>query len=116
MADLGSACHINRYRLRQGCTAGAVQACAVPIYRPGGATKAGQVQTIPAHAQKLATTARQIPALFPAGSVNPAISRAKPEIWQKWAEFEFQRFEAIMKRNTALARLSRAVGAPLTKP
>ena len=52
------------------------------------AAKAGQVQTIPAHAQKLATTARQIPALFPAGSVNPATSRAKPEIWQKWAEFE----------------------------
>lgn len=35
---------------------------------------------------------------------------------KQWAEFEFQRFEAIMKRNTALARLSRAVGAPLTKP
>jgi outer membrane protein TolC len=33
----------------------------------------------------------------------------------KWAEFEFKRFEAIMKRNTALARLSRATGIPLTK-
>ncbi|PRQ07309.1 TolC family protein [Enhygromyxa salina] len=32
----------------------------------------------------------------------------------KWAEFEFQRFEAVMKRNVALARLSRAVGVPLT--
>lgn len=32
----------------------------------------------------------------------------------KWAEFEFQRFEAVMNRNTALARLSRAVGVPLT--
>jgi outer membrane protein TolC len=32
----------------------------------------------------------------------------------KWAEFEFARFEAIMGRNTALARLSRAVGVPLT--
>ncbi|HLT37660.1 MAG TPA: TolC family protein [Enhygromyxa sp.] len=35
---------------------------------------------------------------------------------KQWAEFEFQRFESIMKRNTALARLSRAVGAPLTAP
>ncbi len=35
---------------------------------------------------------------------------------KQWAEFEFQRFEAVMKRNTAVARLSRAVGAPLTAP
>jgi outer membrane protein TolC len=35
---------------------------------------------------------------------------------KQWAEFEFQRFESIMKRNTAIARLSRAVGGPLTKP
>jgi outer membrane protein TolC len=33
----------------------------------------------------------------------------------KWAEFEFRRFEAIMKRNTALAKLSRATGVPLTR-
>lgn len=52
------------------------------------AAKAGQLQAIPAEAQKLAMTAREIPALFPQGSVNPATSRAKPEIWQKWAEFE----------------------------
>ncbi|PRP91974.1 Outer membrane efflux protein [Enhygromyxa salina] len=32
----------------------------------------------------------------------------------QWAEFEFKRFEAIMNRNVALARLSRAVGVPLT--
>lgn len=35
---------------------------------------------------------------------------------KQWAEFEFQCFESVMKRNTALARLSRAVGAPLTAP
>lgn len=35
-------------------------------------------------------------------------------VLKQWAEFEFQRFDAVMKRNTALARLSRAVGAPLT--
>lgn len=33
----------------------------------------------------------------------------------KWAEFEFHRFEAIMKRNTALAKLSRATGMPLAR-
>jgi cytochrome c556 len=52
------------------------------------AAKAGQTAAIPAQAQKLVTTAREIPALFPQGSVNPATSRAKPEIWQKWADFE----------------------------
>lgn len=35
---------------------------------------------------------------------------------KQWAEFEFQRFEAVMKRNTAIAKLSRTVGAPLTAP
>ena len=34
----------------------------------------------------------------------------------KWAEFEFQHFEAIMEHNTAVAKLSRAVGVPLTEP
>jgi cytochrome c556 len=54
----------------------------------GDAAKAGQTQSIPAEAQKLVATAKQIPGLFPQGSLNPATSRAKPEIWQKWAEFE----------------------------
>lgn len=35
---------------------------------------------------------------------------------KKWAEFEFQFFEAVMNRNAALARLSRAVGVPLVAP
>jgi cytochrome c556 len=52
------------------------------------AAKAGQLQVIPAEAEKLRVTAKEIPALFPQGSVNPATSRAKPEIWQKWSEFE----------------------------
>lgn len=54
----------------------------------GAAVKAGQTQAVSAEAKKLAATARQIPPLFPQGSVNPATSRAKPEIWQKWADFE----------------------------
>jgi cytochrome c556 len=50
--------------------------------------KAGQVQAAAADAQILADTAKRIPSLFPAGSLDPQTSRAKPEIWQKWPEFE----------------------------
>jgi cytochrome c556 len=52
------------------------------------AAKAGQVQAIPAEAQKLVSNAQQLPTLFPQGSLDPSTSRAKPEIWQKWPEFE----------------------------
>ena len=45
-------------------------------------TKAGQIQAIAADASKLEDTAKRIPKLFPEGSVNPSISRAKPEILQ----------------------------------
>jgi cytochrome c556 len=50
--------------------------------------KAGQFAAIPAAAEKLVATSTQIPDLFPQGSLNPNTSRAKPEIWQKWPEFE----------------------------
>ena len=50
--------------------------------------KAGQIKEIAADADKLESTAKQIPKLFPEGSVNASTSRAKPEIWQKWSEFE----------------------------
>lgn len=50
--------------------------------------KAGQVQAIAPDAEKLEDTAKRIAKLFPEGSVNPNTSRAKPEIWQKWSEFE----------------------------
>ena len=50
--------------------------------------KAGQITAIAADAEKLAATAKQIPALFPEGSLDPAKSAAKPEIWQKRAEFD----------------------------
>ncbi len=33
----------------------------------------------------------------------------------QWAEFEFKHFEAIMRRNTAVAKLARSVGTPLTE-
>jgi cytochrome c556 len=53
-----------------------------------GKLKAGQVQAVAEDARKLEETSKQITKLFPEGSVNPSTSRAKPEIWQKWSEFE----------------------------
>ena len=50
--------------------------------------KAGQIAAIVPDAEKLAATAKEIPALFPEGSLNPEKSAAKPEIWQKRAEFD----------------------------
>jgi cytochrome c556 len=51
-------------------------------------TKAGQVKDLVPDAEKLAMTSKEIPALFPEGSLNPEKSAAKPEIWQKRAEFD----------------------------
>ena len=50
--------------------------------------KAGQVAAITADAEKLAATSKEIPGLFPEGSLAPEKSAAKPEIWQKRAEFD----------------------------
>lgn len=49
--------------------------------------KAGNIEAIAVNAETLALTARQIPALFPEGSGTDK-SKAKPEIWQKWPEFQ----------------------------
>jgi cytochrome c556 len=51
-------------------------------------TKAGQITAIVPDAEKLAMTAKQIPALFPEGSLDPANSAAKAEIWQKRGDFD----------------------------
>jgi len=49
--------------------------------------KAGNVDAIAVNAETLAVTATQIPPLFPEGSLTEK-SNAKPEIWQKRAEFD----------------------------
>ena len=49
--------------------------------------KAGNIEAIAVNAETLAMTAQQIPALFPAGSLTEK-SKAKPDVWQKWSEFE----------------------------
>jgi cytochrome c556 len=50
--------------------------------------KAGQVQAVASDAKILEDTAKKITPLFPEGSLNANTSRAKPEIWQRWSEFE----------------------------
>lgn len=49
--------------------------------------KAGNIEAIAVNAETLALTAQQIPAMFPEGSLTDK-SKAKPEVWQKWPEFQ----------------------------
>lgn len=49
--------------------------------------KAGNIEGIAVSAEALALNAHRIPTLFPQGSLTEK-SKAKPEIWQKWPEFE----------------------------
>ena len=49
--------------------------------------KTGNIEGIAVNAEVIAITALQIPWLFPEGSLNGK-SRARPEIWQRWGEFE----------------------------
>jgi cytochrome c556 len=48
--------------------------------------KAGSIGAIAVNAETIALNAEHIPALFPEGSLSEK-SYAKPEIWQRWAEF-----------------------------
>ena len=50
-------------------------------------TKAGDIAGVAVDADTMAQNAKKIPALFPPGSLEGKTA-AKPEIWQKWAEFE----------------------------
>jgi len=49
--------------------------------------KAGNWPAVAANADIISKNAAKIPSLFPQGSMTEK-SKAKPEIWQKWAEFE----------------------------
>jgi len=49
--------------------------------------KAGNMEGVAVSAETLALNAQQIPGLFPPGSMTEK-AKAKPEIWQKWPEFE----------------------------
>lgn len=49
--------------------------------------KAGNIEGTAVNAEVLALYSQQVTSLFPAGSGTEK-SKAKPEIWQKWPEFE----------------------------
>jgi cytochrome c556 len=75
--------------------------------------KANQVQAVASDAEKLVETSSKIAALFPEGSLNPATSRAKPEIWQKWSEFEGNA-KTLIAKATQLAATARTGNAAAT--
>jgi cytochrome c556 len=74
----------------------------------GGALKQGTTEGVAAEADGINAKAKKINALFPKGSTDPK-SRAKPEIWEHWGEFE--RLSAALGRDSAaLAKTARDGG------
>jgi cytochrome c556 len=71
--------------------------------------KAGNIEGIAVNAENMAMTARGIPKLFPEGSMT-AESKAKPEIWQKWPEFEAdaRNFQTLAEKLRDTARSKNA--------
>ncbi len=71
--------------------------------------KAGQFEAIAVDAEAMAINAPAIPALFPEGSLSDK-SAAKPEIWQKWSEFEasVKNFQAWSEKLRDAARSKNA--------
>ena len=75
--------------------------------------KANNIEGIEVSAETLSINAQYIPAMFPEGSLTEK-SKAKPEVWQKWPEFE----AAAKKMETEAAKLrdaSKAKNAQLTQ-
>ena len=76
--------------------------------------KANDIGAIAVNAETIAVNAMHIPVLFPQGSVAEK-SRAKPEIWQKWTEFETDaknlQMMAEQLRDTAKAKNADATQA-----
>jgi len=75
--------------------------------------KANNIEGIEVSAETLAINAQYIPAMFPEGSLTDK-SKAKPEVWQKWPEFE----AAAKKMETEAVKLrdaSKAKNAQLTQ-
>jgi cytochrome c556 len=75
--------------------------------------KAGQVQAVAVDAEKLVQTSSDLPRVFPEGSLDPKTSRAKPEIWQKRAEFEGYA-KTLQTKATQLAQTARTGNAQAT--
>jgi len=66
--------------------------------------KAGNWAAVATNADAMANSAKQIPALFPEGSMTEK-SKAKPEIWQRKAEFDAaakkMEMDSVRLRDTA---------------
>jgi cytochrome c556 len=75
--------------------------------------KAGQIEAIAVNADTLALNAMHIPALFPKGSLTDK-SKAKPEIWERWAEFQAAA-KNLEDRATRLAEVAKAKNAQATQ-
>lgn len=74
----------------------------------GNALKQGTTEGVAEAADEIHARAEKIDGLFPKGSTNPK-SRAKPEIWENWAEF--QRLSASLEKDSAaLAKTARDGG------
>src|SRR2546425_1581174 len=75
--------------------------------------KAGQIEAIAVNAETMALNSMHIPALFPEGSLTDK-SKAKPEVWQMWAEFEkaAKNFETEAEK---LREAAKAKNAELTQ-
>jgi cytochrome c556 len=75
--------------------------------------KANNIEGIEVSAETLAINAQYIPAMFPEGTLTDK-SKAKPDVWQKWPEFE----AAAKKMETEAVKLrdaSKAKNAQLTQ-
>ena len=75
--------------------------------------KANNIEGIEVSAETLAINAQYIPAMCPEGTLTDK-SKAKPEVWQKWPEFE----AAAKKMETEAMKLrdaSKAKNAQLTQ-
>ena len=68
--------------------------------------KTGNWAVVASNAETISKNAAKIPSLFPEGSLTDK-SKAKPEIWQKWPEFE----STAKKMETEAARLQSTAAA-----
>jgi cytochrome c556 len=75
--------------------------------------KANNIEGIAVSAETLAINAQYIPALFPEGSLTDK-SKAKPEVWQKWPDFE-KAAKNMQSEAEKLRDASRAKNAELTQ-
>ena len=68
--------------------------------------KTGNWAVVASNADIMAKNAAKIPSLFPKGTLTDK-SKAKPEVWEKWAEFE----ASAKKMETEAARLQTTAAA-----